>query len=367
MIKYNFFTTFSKGLLPAVKNELEYLGAKILSSFETGCDFSIQENKLSDILYNARTINKLVMILIPKCNCFNYENLYSIIKNFKWENYFSEKETIRINFSGFKTQLTHSHYAAQKIKDAVCDRFRKLKDKRPSVSLDKPDVVIEARIINNVLEAGISLKNHPLFKRGYRTETNAAPIKETLAAGLYHYIKPHNYKKIIDPMCGSGTIIIETALRLLNIPPIIKHKQSLIEKKLKIFPPKKNNINSDYTFVGADKSYKFVNIANNNIKSAGLSNNIKTIKQNFFNPVIDMSNSLIIFNAPYGERLHKMSDINGFYKKIGDTMKHYCKNSTIYIFTSHGEHIKYIGLRTSSRTILYNGKIECRLLEYNIY
>jgi putative N6-adenine-specific DNA methylase len=367
MNQYNFYATFSKGLQLAVKSELETFGADITNIMETSCDFTVSIDKISNILYNARTINKIVLILIPKCNCFNYENLYAIIKKYEWEKYFSEKESIRINFSGYKTELMHSHYAVQKIKDAVCDRFREIKNKRPNVELNNPDILIEARIIHHELEAGLSLKSQPLFKRGYRNETNAAPIKETLAAGLYHFIKPNNYKKIIDPMCGSGTIIIETALRLLKIPNLLNNKQSFIEKKLNIFPPKKHISESEYTFIAADKSYKFVNISKDNIQSAGLSKYIKPIKQNFFQPVIDMTNSLIIFNAPYGERLHKMSDINYFYKKIGDTMKNYCKNSTIYIFTNLGEHIKHIGLRTSKRTILYNGKIECRLLEYNIY
>lgn len=362
-----FFTTFFFGLEKAALDELKSQGADIISNVNTSCDFTIDTEKISSILYNSRTLNKIVKVLISSKNCYNYETLYKIVKEYKWEDLFTENQTIKVNYSSTKTNLSHSQYASQKIKDAICDRFRKLKNCRPSVDISNPDIIIEARIIKSKLDIGVNLKNQPLFKRGYREETNAAPMKETLAAGLYNFVKPHNYKKIIDPMCGSGTIIIETAMRLLNIPAINLIPQSYIEKKLNIKKPEYIKSENDYTFIASDKSYNFLKIAKLNINKANLSNHIQTLTQDFFNPKIDMSNSLIIFNAPYGERLHKNSNINEFYKKIGDTMKNYCKNSTIYIFTNYDEHIKNIGLRTSKRTILFNGKIECRLLEYRIY
>ncbi|MDD5066438.1 MAG: THUMP domain-containing protein [bacterium] len=326
--------------------------------------------------YTCRTANKIVLIL-DKSAVRTYEELYSQAYRIKWDNYFRLTNTFVVHSSVVFSKIDHSAYASLKVKDAVADHFRDKFKERPSVNKGAPDIYIELRIFRNESWLGINLSGEPLFKRGYKTGTNPAPLKETLAAGLAELAGTGRYKRIIDPMAGSGTLIIEAAMKHLNIPAG-RLRSTFCFQKLKNYDPavfsrirKESDsrilLNSDMEFLACDHGDKFLQTIRENISKAGLSQFIRVKKQDFFKPEIDMQNSLILFNPPYGNRLKGAADLNNFYKKIGDTLKKECRGSTAYIFTEHGELIKHIGLRTSKRVIIFNGNIECRLLEFKMY
>ncbi len=326
--------------------------------------------------YVSRLANKIIVIL-SKESVNSYDDLYQQALQIPWDSYFTVQNTFVVHSSLIFSKMDHTAFAAVRIKDAIADYFRNQHKERPSVNKGEPDIYIEARVYKNESWIGINLSGEPLFKRGYKREVNPAPLKETLAAGLVELAEIKQYKKIIDGMTGSGTIIIEAALKYLNIPGGY-YRNNFGFQKLKNFNStsflemrqkenKKIFKTPPLSFLACDHTPKFLESCKHNIHQAKLDNFIEVKKQDFFNPVIDMTHSLILLNPPYGERMKGAVNLNEFYKKMGDTLKKFCKGSTAYIFTEHAEPIKHIGLRSSKRIILYNGKIECRLLEFKMY
>lgn len=372
----SFFATTARGTEDLLRQEIEKMGAG-----ETTADVGIVffRSTLADsyrINYCSRLANKIVLILDER-PVSSYEDLYNQASLVEWDRYFTLHQTFAVHSGVIFSRIDHSAYASLKVKDAIADFFRKKFSARPSVNKGIPDIPVELRVFKNRSCLGLNLSGEPLFKRGYRTGTGPAPLKETLAAGLVELASLGGHKRIIDPMAGSGTLIIEAAIKHLNIPPGGWRKtfafQNLKNYRAEPFQKIKKEADaamrrfSDIRFTAADHAVSFLPLLRQNIRQAGLEKVIQVQKQDFFNPGTDMTNSLILLNPPYGSRLKGDQDLNAFYKKMGDTLKHHAKGSTAYIFTEHADTIKHIGLRTSRRVILYNGDIECRLLEYRMF
>jgi len=305
----------------------------------------------------------------------NEQELYDQIKKLPWERLVDVEGSIAIDSAVHSEIFTHSQYVALKSKDAIVDRFREKFGKRPDVDLDFPDLRINIHIENNFCNVSIDSSGDSLHKRGYRTATNIAPINEVLAAGMLLMSGWDGQCDFLDPMCGSGTILIEAAMIACNIPPNLNRKEFAFEKwsdwdedlyeKIENSAMKKVR---DFHFKirGHDKAPSAVMKAKDNVTNANLDDFIDIEQKSFFESVKQNDGYLhMLFNPPYGERLE--IDIEDFYGKIGDTLKQGYPGTHAWFIATNFDAIKSVGLRASRKIKLYNGPLEGRLLKYVLY
>ncbi|MBS7332894.1 MAG: class I SAM-dependent RNA methyltransferase [Weeksellaceae bacterium] len=300
--------------------------------------------------------------------------LYERMKKFPWENYFNVDQTFVIDPTVFSDYFTHSHYAALKVKDAIVDRFQENTGRRPSIDKDNPDVRFNLHISHDKVTLSIDSSGESLHKRGYRSETGPAPINEVLAACLLITSGWDGKGNYLDPMCGSGTMLVEAGMIACNIPAQIHRKefsfQNWPDYDPKLFAEIRNfRINRirdfDYKIVGYDISPMMVKIAEENIRSADLSDIIEVRQQDFFTSKKDLFPVSVVFNPPYNERLENDNQV--FYKQIGDTLKSSYPNTLAWFVTSDLSAKKYVGLKPSKKLKVFNGKLECDFLQYEMY
>lgn len=365
--------TFS-GLESILAKELRLLGAGNIQpgvrvvSFEGDKGFMYKAN------LSLRTALR-VLKPIAEFEVRTEDEFYRKIYDLDWGEYFGEEDSFAIDSTVHSETFTHSKYVTLKAKDAIVDKFRNLSGKRPDIDLQKPKVRINVRISDQLCTVSLDSSGDSLHKRGYRKETGEAPINEALAAGMLLHAKWEGLSDFLDPMCGSGTILIEAAMIALNIPANINNA-GFGFKNWKDWDPELYEViekaqldrirDFKYEIVGYDISGEAVAIAEENIVNANLSDFIKVFKADFFTSEKYSKGHLhMVFNPPYGERLE--IDIPEFYEKIGDTLKQNYPGSQAWLLTSEVEAMKSVGLRTSRRIKLYNGPLETRLLQYEVY
>ena len=266
--------------------------------------------------------------------------------------------------------------AAQRAKDALVDRFRKKQGNRPSVGREDPDITFFIHLSPKGMEVSIDSSGKPLNQRGYRTETNIAPINEVLAAGLVKLSGWNHTSPFLDPMCGSGTILIEATMQACNIPSQINRKQFAFEKwkdyDADLFTTIReamlNRVKECFVpLMGYDKAPSAVRKAQQNIEEANLSDYISVQRRDFFKTKKDHPEQHlhVLTNPPYGERL--AVDVDVFYKQMGDAFKQKYPNTDVWLITASMEGLKNFGLRTSRKMKLFNGKLESRLVCFPIF
>ncbi len=304
------------------------------------------------------------------------EDLYNKIRLIEWEQYLNIDGTFAIDAVTNSEKFTHSYYLALKSKDAIADYFRDKYGKRPNVDVKHPDLQINIHIQKDTCTVSLDSSGDSLHKRGYRSATNIAPINEVLAAGLVLFSGYDGTQNFIDPMCGSGTILIEAAMIANNIPANINRKEFGFEKwndfDEDLFNTIRNSLlkkvkDSYAVIMGYDKAPSAIRKATDNIENAHLEDFIKVKQDNFFETEKGVEGkTIILFNPPYGERLE--IDVPVFYKEIGNTLKRSYTNTNAWLITSDFENgLKNVGLRTSKKIKVFNGKLECRLVKYEMY
>ena len=305
----------------------------------------------------------------------NERELYQKVYAQDWEAVFSPDNTLAVSSSLKSEKFTHSLFIAQKVKDAVVDKFRDHSGKRPSVDKDNPDVRIHIHIQGIQCHLSLDSSGDSLHWRGYRKATNIAPLNEVLAAGLLLLSGWRGQSDFLDPMCGSGTILIEAAMIACNIPPNI-NRAGFAFQKWKDYQPDlydiiyKSSLSKTkefhFTIQGFDKAPSAVVKAEQNIRNANLTDYINVERKNFFeSQKISDKHLHLLFNPPYGERLS--IDFQQYYKQIGDTLKQNYPGSEAWFITSNLEALKFVGLRPSRKIKVYNARLESRLVQYNIY
>jgi len=363
------------GLEEVLATELKNLGAQDVEIGVRNVSFVGDKG----FMYKANiALRTAIRILKPikRFKVFDEDDLYKKIQQIEWERYMSVDSTFAIGaVVNSKNFTTNSHYISLKSKDAIADYFRHKYHKRPNVDVKHPDLKIHVHIQKDLCSISLDSSGDSLHKRGYRNLTNIAPINEVLAAGLVLLSGYTGDCNFIDPMCGSGTILIEAAMIANNIPANINRKefgfenwddydedlfftiQESLLKKIR---------SSHFKIMGFDKAPSAVRKAKENVENANLTEFIGVHHVNFFNSMKEVfGKTTILFNPPYGERLD--IDINEFYKKIGDTLKNGYPDSTVWFITSNKEAIKNVGLRTSKRIPLKNGDLDCVYVRYDIY
>ena len=355
-------------------DELRQLGA---SNIKPGIR-SVEFEGDTGFMYKANLCLRSAIRILKPLNTFNARNereLYQKVYAMDWENVFSPNSTFAISSTLKSEYYTHSLFISQKVKDAIVDKFRDHTGKRPTVNKNAPDIRIHIHIQNKSCHISLDSSGESLHLRGYRTATNIAPINEVLAAGLLLLSGWSGRSNFLDPMCGSGTILIEAAMIACNIPASINRKQFAFQNWLDFDPELFNLIKEsslskirEYHFKiqGYDKAPSAVSKALVNIENANLSDYINVEKTDFFSTQkLGTGHLHILFNPPYGERLSV--DLENFYKRIGDTLKRHYPGSDAWFITSNLEAIKHVGLRPSKKIKVFNGKLESRLLNYSIY
>ena len=362
------------GFEDLLENELKQLGAQEVEKGNRIVHFKGDKGFMYKANLSLRTALK-ILVPIYHCRVNSEHDLYHAAYDYPWENHFSVNETIAIDSVVFGETFTHSLYVSQKVKDAIADSFRSKTGQRPSVNLKYPDVRINVHIDQDQCSFSLDSSGASLHHRGYRTATNIAPLNEVLAAGLILLSGWDQRTDFLDPMCGSGTIPIEAAMMSCKIPANINRKEFAFEKwadwdedlYLTIEESQLNKIQGlAGTISGFDKAPSAIEKAKDNVRNANLEEFVSIEKDNFFFSQKEQEGPLhIVTNPPYGERLE--GDINALYSSFGDTLKQHYTNSQAWMITSNLEAMKHVGLRPSRKIKLFNGKLESRLLHFNIY
>jgi len=330
-------------------------------------------------MYKANlALRTAIKILKPikKFKVVNEQDLYNNIYKMPWEDYMSENGSLAINATVHSDKFTHSQYIALKTKDAIVDKFRDTKGTRPNVDLRFPDLKINIHIDRQTCTVSLDSSGESLHRRGYKTATNIAPINEVLAAGLVILSGWDGQSDFMDPMCGSGTILIEAAMIACNIPPNLMRKEFAFERwqdwDVELFEKIEESLLSKtrdfhHKIIGYDKSPSAVRKANDNIKNANLEDFIKVSHEDFFKTQKAGDLPLhMVFNPPYGERLESLN-VEEFYGDVGTTLKHGYPGTNAWLITSNLEGLKHVGLRPSRKIKLFNAKLEARLVKYEMY
>jgi putative N6-adenine-specific DNA methylase len=364
------------GLEEVLAKELTDLGAQEVKQGNRSVSFQGDKG----FMYKANiALRTAIRILKPikRFKVSDEEDLYKKVKQIRWDKYLEVDGSFIINAAIHQTQVSNnSHYVTLKTKDAIVDYFREKFDKRPDVDSKYPDLSIHIHISKDFCTVSLDSSGMSLHKRGYRSATNLAPINEVLAAGMLLLAGYNGDQNLIDPMCGSGTLLIEAAMIANQIPANINRKhfgfenwndfdedlffiiQESLLKKIRSSPCK---------IMGFDKAPSAVRKAQDNVKNANLEEFIGVHHVNFFLSNKEVfGRTMLMFNPPYGERL-QMDEIQNFYRNIGDTLKKSYPETTVWFITSDLDALKHVGLRTSKRIILKNGPLDCRLVRYDMY
>ena len=313
---------------------------------------------------------------IHRRNISEINEVYQAMYGIQWEDIMSENSTFAIRATVMTSNPKNSMYVAQKAKDGLVDRFRNHVGSRPNVDKDFPDFSIHLYVTDKIVEISLDSSGASLHQRGYRSATNIAPINEVLAAGILMLSGWCGDSDFLDPMCGSGTLLIEAAMIACNIPPNLNRKEFAFQKwsdwnnelyeKIEESALNKTRTFS-YNITGYDKAPSAIRKAAQNISNANLEDFIKIDREDFFRTEkLDSEKSLhILFNPPYGERLP--IDVDVFYGRIGDKLKQSYSGSQAWFITANMEALKFVGLRPSRRIKLFNGKLESKLVKYELY
>lgn len=362
------------GLESVLAKELEELGATSINTLKRAV--ACEGNK--EFLYKANLhLRTALRILVPisTFTATTEDELYKAIYDFDWSQYLTEKKTFAIDAVAFSELFKHSKYLALKTKDAIVDQFREKTGLRPSVNTENPDVLINVHVARDKFTVSLDSSGESLHRRGYRQPGHQAPLNEVLAAGMLKIAGWHKDIPLFDPMCGTGTILMEAAMLACNMPAGFKRKKfgfmswADYDKFLwdKIYKEAEEKISYPRTrIVGSDIDLKAVDIAKTSSLDFRLNRQISISKAAFEEREVPFRRGMIIFNPPYGERLKK-TDIFNFYKKIGSTLKQNYDGWVVWALSSNEEAIYRLGLHKEEKHILYNGALECEFLKYHMF
>ncbi len=383
---HKFFATTAKALEPLLAQELQGLGISEVEPVRAGVYFTGTIETAYRVCLWSRVANR-ILLPIKKFAAPDEAKLYAGVKSIRWSDHMRANGTLAVEFAASRqsgTAVTHTHYGALKVKDAIVDQFRSTKDTRPSIDLERPDIRVHVYINQGEATVSIDLSGESLHKRGYRTEGVAAPLKENLAAAILLEAgwpkAASEGQAFLDPMCGSGTLPLEAARMALDIAPGLDRSyfgflkwlnhDAQAWKRVLEEAQDREEASADRKLgpiVGYDEDARAVHAALENLENAGLRGRVHIEKRTLDKAEAVAPKGVIIVNPPYGERLGEVEELKPLYKQIGDTFKQKFAGWTGYVFTGSPELAKGIGLQATRRIPLFNGPIECRLLEFPLH
>ena len=378
MINFPMFQVVAKtleGMENILADELNDLGAQDIEIRKRAVYFKADDALLYKVNYWSRyAISFLKPIASYKAS--NEEELYQGAFDIDWTKLFDLNKTFMVSSVVNNSNLTHSQYVALKVKDAIADRFRKELFKRPNVETREPNIRIHVYLSNNQCEISLDSSGAPLFKRGYRRSDHQAPLNEVLAAGMIKLSGWNFDCNFVDPMCGSGTLLIEAAMMANNIPAgyyrtdfSFLHWKDFKENEFKSMIADAPNHQQEFEhhIIGGDISENNLNLAMGNVKFARMHRDIELRNCDIrdFQPPKG-EKGFVIMNPPYGERL-KEDDLVKLYQDIGTALKKNFGGFTALIISSDLKAIRFIGLHPSRKINLLNGSLECKFQRYELY
>jgi 23S rRNA (guanine2445-N2)-methyltransferase / 23S rRNA (guanine2069-N7)-methyltransferase len=380
-----FFATTAKGMESLLAGELRELGAADVEERRAGVAFG----GALEVAYRARLWSRVanrVLLPLAAFDAADPTQLYAGVRAIDWDEHIGRDGTLAVDASVSRSQITHSHYAALKTKDAIVDRLRDERGTRPNVDVERPDVRVNVYLHDDRAAVSIDLSGQSQHRRGYRSAGGAAPLKENLAAAILLSANwprhAHAGAPLVDPMCGSGTILLEAALIAGDVAPglsrehigawrghdpvlwaRLRHEaEARAAQGLRRLPPIR----------GYDADARAVRGAQENLARANLAKRVHVERRALADcaPVAARSGAtntgLLVTNPPYGQRLGDVEQLGPLYEQLGDLLRRRFPGWTGYVLTGEPALAKRIGLRPTRRIVLYNGAIECRLLELPI-
>ena len=371
-----------KGLEEVLAQELIELGANDVQLERRAVSFRGDKA----LLYRANfCLRTAIRILVPvKSDRLKVkgerlkpeDQIYEMAKSVDWSRFMTVDNTFVIDATVYSEFFHNSLFVTYRVKDAIVDYWNEKSGKRPSVNAENPDIRINLHIGNDHVTLSLDSSGESLHKRGYRVATTEAPINEVLAAGMLRMAGWHGQSDFYDPMCGSGTLLIEAALMARNIAPGVFRKEFAFEHWPDFDADLWNDIYNDdsherefeHRIYGSDASFYAIQQATKNVKSAGVQKDIE-LKQVRLEELKELKaeGGLVMMNPPYGERLKSNKEMEDLYGAIGTALKHQFTGATAWIISSNAEAMKRIGLKPSKKYRLLNGELDCQFNQYELF
>ena len=361
------------GLEPVLSQELTQLGANNVQIGRRMVSFTGDK----EMMYRANfQLHTAIRILKPikHFKARSAEDVYNEVRKIDWSQYITKGKTFVVDSVVYSDEFRNSKFVSYKVKDAIVDQFRETTGDRPNISISNPDIRLHIHIAEDKATLCLDSSGESLHRRGYRQDTVEAPLNEVLAAGMILMSGWKGDTDFIDPMCGSGTLIIEAALIAQNISPGVFRKEYAFEKwpdfDKDLFDEIYNDDSKEKEFnhhiYGYDIDMKAVNTAILNVKAAGLSNVITVQQQDFKNFTCPKEKSIMITNPPYGERI-STPNLLGTYKMIGEKLKNEFAGNEAWVLSYREECFDQIGLKPSIKIPVFNGSLECEFRKYVMF
>jgi len=362
-----------RGLEEVLATELVNIGANNVQIQRRAVSFTGDKALMYKANLCCRTASRILKPILS-FDATNPDEVYEQVKSINWSDYMSVDSTFVIDSTVFSEVFRHSKFVSYRVKDAIADWFTERFERRPSVRLDGAQLMINIHIAEQHCTLSIDSSGESLHKRGYRVAQTEAPLNEALAAGMLLLAGWKGQSNFVDPMCGSGTLLIEAALIALNIPPGIYRSSFAFEKwndfDEELFDTLYNDDAYerpfDFKIYGSDNSPHAIKIAEQNVKSTGLSKYIELQVMPVQKLEAPAENCMIVTNPPYGERITS-DDIYGLYAALGTTIKHKFAGSSAWVISSHEECLDKIGFKPTERIRLLNGALDCWYCKYDIF
>ncbi|HHT22524.1 MAG TPA: class I SAM-dependent RNA methyltransferase [Bacteroidales bacterium] len=362
-----------KGLEEVLATELVALGANNVQLQRRAVSFTGGKELLYKANLHLRTASRL-LVPIANFKVGNTDEVYEKVKALNWEEYMDVNTTFAIDATVFSDEFRHSKFVEYRVKDAIADFFTEKYGKRPSVRLTNPALTINIHIAQKQCTLSLDSSGDSLHKRGYRAAQGEASLNEALAAGMILMTGWRGESDFLDPMCGSGTLLIEAALIALNIPPGIFRSSFGFEKwkdfDEELFQRLYNDDSGErefkYKIYGSDISPRAIKAAEQNVQSAGLNRYIELQTMSVQKLEEFTGKCLMVCNPPYGERIVP-KDIFNLYQDFGSFLKHKFTGNMAWVISSHEDALKRIGLKPSKKVELLNGKLDCLYCKYEIF
>jgi putative N6-adenine-specific DNA methylase len=367
-----FFAPCPRGLEPALVSELTDLDATAVHATDGGVAFCGDERLLYRTNLESRIASR-ILLHVGEGAYRTAEDIYQHALKLPWHERFERKRTIRISVAAIRAPLKSLDFVTLRIKDAVCDAFRAATGSRPDVDTRFPDVRIHAFIAQAQVSFYLDTSGEPLFKRGWRTSSVDAPLRENLAAGILRLTGWTPSAPLLDPMCGGGTFLLEAATTALGIMPGANRgfgfeRLTLYDARLwrevRQAADARRRALPSLAIYGSDREQKAIRATTEALGRAGLQDVVQLQRKDVLDLAAPADNGILIANPPYGVRIGEQRALADFYPQLGDVFKQRFAGWRCFIFSADTRLPKLIGLKASRRTPLFNGALECRLYEF---
>jgi len=370
-----FFAPCPRGLETVLSAELEQLGAQDVADLPGGVSFTGPFTLCYAVNLHSRIASR-VLWRVFHGPYRDEHDVFRAAQALPWHEWFSAHRTIKVKVSAQRCPLPSLDFVTLRIKDAICDRFRMATGARPNVATNRPDIRIDAFLNRKYLTLYLDTSGEALFKRGLRAAATEAPVRENLAAGILRLAGWTAQQSLLDPMCGSGTFLLEAALMARNIPPGLGRRFAF--EKLDNFDAREWQTlctvararqlpQASCAIFGSDIHGATLQAARTNLRAAGLNDAVALKQADILELSPPAKEGILVTNPPYGIRLSDKARMAAFYPRLGDSLKRNFTGWNAYFFTADLRLSKLIGLATSRRIPLFNGSLECRLFEFKLF